>query len=105
MLQIHTVEKEEVYDKLDNPNVQIINVLGSESANLGMIKGTRRIPLVELDTRARELDKEREVITYCASYQCDASRKAAERLADMGFNVKAYEGGLKEWRESVLPMD
>ena len=59
----------------------------------------------ELEGRAWEIDKSREVIVYCASVKCDASRRAAEMLTVLGFDVKAYEGGIKEWKEAGLPIE
>ena len=84
---------------------QLLNVLAPEYYDLGMIKGSIKIPLAELEARFSELDKAKEVVTYCASASCDSSRKAAKLLASKGFNVSAYEGGIKEWTASKLPVD
>jgi len=51
-------------------------------------------------------DKGRTVITYCASAECPASRKAAERLEALGYqNVLEYEGGKADWQEAGLPTE
>ncbi|HVE11801.1 MAG TPA: rhodanese-like domain-containing protein, partial [Elusimicrobiota bacterium] len=83
----------------------ILNVLAPESYKLGFIKGSKRIPLAELEERVGELDKSKEVVTYCANAGCDASRKAAELLAGEGFKVSAYEGGIEEWTKAGLPTE
>jgi rhodanese-related sulfurtransferase len=104
--QLRTITKEELSRKLSQGEpVQVVNVLDPEYYNLGVIKGSKKIPLDELDRRFNELDKSKEVVTYCANYQCTASRMAAEKLASKGFNVRAYEGGAKEWTEAGLPTD
>lgn len=64
-----------------------------------------KIPLDKLATRSGELDKAKPVVTYCAGTDCHASREAAERLATMGFKVRAYEGGIKEWKAANLPVE
>ena len=84
---------------------QLLNVLDPQYYNLGIIKGSLKIPLAELDKRFTELDKSKEVVTYCADASCSASRKAAEMLAGKGFKVSAYEGGIKEWTSAKLPVD
>jgi rhodanese-related sulfurtransferase len=84
---------------------QLLNVLDPQYYNLGVIKGSRKIPLAELERRSRELDKSKEVVTYCADTSCSASRKAAELLAAKGFKVSAYEGGIKEWVAAKLPVE
>ncbi len=44
--------------------------------------------------------KERDIVVYCASFDCDASTKAAEKLEAAGFtSVFDYEGGTKDWFE------
>ncbi len=103
MSQVKTITKEELSKKLGS--VQVVNVLDPEWYKLGLIKGSKKIPLAELDKRAKELDRSKEVVTYCASYACNASSEAAKQLAAKGFAVSAYEGGIKEWAEAGLPVE
>lgn len=106
MTTIKTITQYELAQKVKyGEDVQIVNVLEPESYHLGFIKGSKGIPVSELDQRQNELDKSKEVIVYCASYTCNASKKAAEKLLSLGFNVRAYEGGIKEWKESELPVE
>ena len=103
---VKLMTKEELNKKiLGNDSVQVVNVLDPQYYNLGLIKGSKRIPLDKLDSRMNELDKSKEVVTYCASSECNASKKAAALLAGKGFRVSAYEGGIKEWKEAGLPTD
>ncbi|MGE4233997.1 MAG: rhodanese-like domain-containing protein [Bacteriovoracia bacterium] len=106
MADVRTISKEDLKDKLDNKApVQVINVLEKpEVGNLKLILGSKNIPLSELSHRLDELDKSKEVVVYCSSYLCTASKEAAKQLKRNGFKVKAYEGGLKEWTESGLPI-
>lgn len=90
---------------LNGESIQIVNVLEPDHYNLGFIKGSRKIPLSKLEERMSELDKSKPVVTYCANGDCGASRAAAEKLAAKGFQVSAYEGGIKEWKESGLPIE
>lgn len=103
---VKTISKEELLEKLENNEpVQVVNVLDPEYYNLGFIQGSQKIPLDELDKRLKELNKNQEVVTYCAHSECPSSRKAAEKLAAKGFNVRAYEGGIKEWSAAGFPME
>lgn len=100
-----TVTRQELQSKLKEGKAQVVNVLEPKWYNLGSIKGSVKIPVSELDKRAKELDKNREVITYCAGPQCSASVEGAKKLEALGFNVRAYEGGVKEWKEAGLPIE
>jgi rhodanese-related sulfurtransferase len=106
MAGIRTISTEDLKRKMDRePSVQVINVLESEHWGLGLIRGSKRIPLSQLKDRLSELDRSKEVITYCAGPRCTASRKAAEFLEKEGFHVLAYEGGIEEWTKAGLPME
>ena len=101
-----TISKQELERKLKgNEPVQVVNVLSPDYYRLGFIKGSVAIPLAELEKRHTELDKSKEVVTYCAGVDCSASGKAAQLLADKGYNVSAYEGGIKEWKAAGLPVE
>jgi rhodanese-related sulfurtransferase len=103
---VKVIAKEELNSKIKHgDHVQIVNVLDPEHYALGVIKGSKKIPFAELETRLGELDKNVEVVTYCASVDCDKSRKAATLLAEKGFKVRAYEGGAKEWKAAGLPIE
>jgi ArsR family transcriptional regulator len=103
---VQTITKEELLQKLDRREpVQVVNVLDPKYYRMGFLPGSKRIPLAELDQRLGELEKTKEVITYCAGYDCHASSEAAAKLAGHGFTVKAYEGGITEWKDAALPME
>ncbi len=100
---VDVITKEELVKQLGF--VQVVNVLEPKWYSLGIIAGSKKIPLAELGTRLSELDQSKPVVTYCASVECSASSEAAKQLVAKGFKVKAYEGGVKEWKEAGLPMD
>lgn len=101
-----TISKNELVSKLGTNGEVVVNVLESPSYEKIHIKGSLSIPLSQLKAgRWSELDKSKEIVTHCSSYTCDASREAAEFLEAKGFNVKAYEGGMREWAESNLPTE
>jgi ArsR family transcriptional regulator len=106
MAPIRTISKEELRRKLErHDRVQIVNVLDPSSYHLGSIPGSKRIPLAELPHRLDELEPATDVITYCAGAQCPASRDAAEFLAEQGVSVRAYEGGITEWKDAGYPIE
>jgi len=101
-----TISKNELAAKLGSPGVVVVNVLDPEAYDKIHIEGSISIPRSQLEAgRWKELDKSKEIITHCSSYQCDASRDTAQFLKKQGLNVKAYEGGMKEWAEARLPTE
>lgn len=59
---------------------------------------------ISADT-TRALPKDGVIVTYCDGVNCNASAKAALRLATLGFSVKEMVGGLEYWRREGLPVD
>ena len=105
-MSVTSITKEELKQKLEKGEpVQVVNVLDPKHYNMGLIKGSKKIPLDDLNKRVGELDKATEVVTYCANTQCTASSEAAKQLQAQGFHVKAYEGGIQEWKQAGYPTE
>jgi len=101
-----TITRDELSAKVGSPQVTVVNVLAPQAYEKIHIKGSISIPRYELEQgRWEELDSTKEVVAYCSSYDCQASREAANLLEAKGFNVSAYEGGMKEWAEAGLPTE
>ncbi|MCB9493141.1 MAG: rhodanese-like domain-containing protein [Epsilonproteobacteria bacterium] len=98
-LGIREVKAEALKDEMaNNPNLVVINVLAKEYFNDAHITGSINKSLDNLDELLNEYSENTPLVVYCASYQCSASRDAYKKLVEMGFtNVRAYEGGMKEW--------
>ena len=101
---IKKTTKEELQKKLAAGAV-VINVLDPQFYNLGSIKGSIKIPVAELTKHMGELDKKKEIITYCKGTECTASLDGAKILSKAGFHASAFEGGLTEWKKAGLPME
>lgn len=100
------ISKDELVGKFASPGLVIVNVLAREGYDKIHIRGSVSVPRGELEAgRWQELDKSKEIVVHCSSYSCGASRLAADFLEAKGFNVKAYEGGIKEWAEAGLPTE
>ncbi|MDG6903163.1 MAG: rhodanese-like domain-containing protein [Nitrososphaerota archaeon] len=103
---MNTIGRDELASKLGAPGITIVNVLAAVAYEKIHITGSISIPRNELEGgRWRELDPSREIVVHCSSYECGASRAAAELLESKGFNVMAYEGGMKDWAEAGLPTE
>ena len=77
------------------------NVLTDEYFGGELRPGSLRVPLDRVGREASEakLPKDAEVVVYCAGPHCPQSGHAAEKLQSLGYtNVRAYEGGLEEWK-------
>ena len=82
----------------------LINVLPKEEFRKAHIRTSVNIPAnnEQFVEHVEEVagGKDRKVVVYCASFDCDASPHAAEKLEKAGFkHVYDYTGGTKDWFE------
>ncbi|MBI1301756.1 MAG: rhodanese-like domain-containing protein [Alphaproteobacteria bacterium] len=97
-----TVSYQELKDLKNRNAVTLVNVLPKEYFEKTHIPGSINIPHEEagFESRVERVigSKDMPIVVYCANKECDASRKAADKLANDGFtNVMCYEGGAQEW--------
>lgn len=104
MAKVKTISTEQLQQRLKQGNsLHLWNVLTDGHFKGEMIPGSRRVPL---DTIGREVSKAQspkddEIIVYCGGPTCPQSLQAAQKLTDLGYtNVRAYEGGLEEWKNA-----
>lgn len=90
----------------EDKDFALINVLGRDAFKQQHIPMSVNIPGDQGDfaeqVEAVNGGKERTIVVYCASFDCQASPKAAEKLERAGFkNVLDFEGGTKEWFDKL----
>ena len=98
------ISAEDLKKKIDSKeDFEFVDVLGKDSYEAKHIPGSKSISVDELEEKSKtELpDKNKEVIVYCASTECQASPRAAKKLEEMGYtNVVDFESGLAGWQEA-----
>jgi rhodanese-related sulfurtransferase len=101
---MQTLSKHELNDmNLENKDdFVLINVLPEDAFREKHIRTSINIPIEGDDftdtVRKVAGGKDRKIVVYCASFDCDASEKAAKRLEQAGFGqVYDYEGGTRDW--------
>ena len=110
-----TISRDELQDRFssEQPDNQdpkqgyaLVNVLDEDIFEQQHIPGSINIPQGNEQEFEKRFDKEKELIVYCASTDCDASPQVAQRLTDRGFsNVRDFEAGMREWKEGGLPVE
>ena len=97
-----TLEKMNEQEKED---FVLINVLPREAFREAHIRTSINIPHEDedfvADVEKVSGGKDRKVVLYCASKDCDASPTAARKLDKAGFEkVYDYEGGTRDWLQN-----
>ena len=82
--------------------VQVVDVREPYEREAGHIAGTRHIPMVELTSRAAELDRDLPVVFYCRVGA--RSDMAAQAFRASGFQAMSMRGGLVRWAGENRPL-
>jgi len=103
MQSLETTQLERMID--NNEDFLLVNTLSEEDFAQTEIPGSVNIPQNDADfadnVESTAGGKDKPIVVYCASQQCQSSTKAAEKLERAGFEtVYDYEGGAKAWTES-----
>lgn len=93
--------------KANNEAFTLIDALPADSYKEGHLPDAVSLPSDDIAERAEELlDKDGVMVTYCASYTCEASTIAARKLLDTGFeNVRDYKAGKKGWTDAGFELE
>jgi rhodanese-related sulfurtransferase len=87
---------------LEEPDLQVVDVREAYEREAGYIAGSRHIPLVELSSRAQELEQERPIVFYCRVGA--RSDMAAQALRAAGAQALSMRGGLMRWVSENRPL-
>lgn len=85
-----------------DPDLQVIDVRERYEREAGYIEGSHHIPLLELSSRAAEIERERTVVFYCRVGT--RSDMAAQALRAGGANALSMRGGLVRWASENRPL-
>ncbi|MDC8831622.1 rhodanese-like domain-containing protein [Alteromonas gilva] len=89
---VHYAMNNDLYDFI------LLDVRGLETAKRGYIEGATLMPYTTINQeRLAEYPKETVFVVYCAGPHCNATEKAAIKLAKLGRPVKKMIGGVTGW--------
>lgn len=78
----------------------LLDVRALETAKKGYIEGAVLLPYTSINEQTlAEYPDETVFVVYCAGPHCNATEKAAIRLARLGRSVKKMIGGVMGWRD------
>jgi rhodanese-related sulfurtransferase len=102
-----TIATDELKDlRAKGENLTLVNTLAADAFEKTRIPGAVNIPLDDSKfvTRVEQEagGKDKPVVVYCASDQCNSSEKAATKLEAAGFtDVTRYTGGAAAWKKEA----
>ena len=86
----------------EDPGLQVVDVREAYEREAGYIEGSRHIPLVELSSRAQEIERGRPVVFYCRVGA--RSDMAVQAFRATGTQALSMSGGLVRWAAEERPL-
>lgn len=96
------ISHDELKQAIQEKQVTLIDVNGSESYQAGHIPGAIDFAATKAELASKlPADKNALVVAYCGNEQCGAYKAAAAKAAELGYtNVKHYSKGIAGWKKS-----
>jgi rhodanese-related sulfurtransferase len=82
---------------------QVIDVREQYEREAGHIADTRHIPMMELTSQAKSVERERPVVFYCRVGS--RSDMAAQAFRAAGYEAYSMSGGLVRWAREGRPLE
>ena len=98
----------DVYQDLQNNSTEImvIDARTQEAYSQGHVPGAINLPWRKIDASSTAaMTRDKVMVTYCDGIHCNASTKAAMRLAALGFRVKEMLDGIQGWKREGYPVE
>jgi rhodanese-related sulfurtransferase/DNA-binding transcriptional ArsR family regulator len=102
---LEPISLQEMRQRLDDPDLVILDVRPALEYEQGHIAGARSIPIDELQSRLAELPKEQEIVAYCRGAYCVFADEAVVVLKQAGYNVYRMQQGFPDWELENLPIE
>jgi rhodanese-related sulfurtransferase len=97
------IDPEQLAEWIDRDgDLQVVDVREPYEREAGHIAGSRHIPLVELSSRATEIERDRPVVFYCRVGS--RSDMAAQAFRASGLQAFSMRGGLVRWTDEQRPL-
>ena len=97
------IDPEQLAEWIDHDaELQVVDVREGYEREAGHIAGSRHIPLVELSSRAGEIERDRPVVFYCRVGS--RSDMAAQAFRASGLQAFSMRGGLVRWADEQRPL-
>jgi ArsR family transcriptional regulator len=102
---LEPVTRAELKRRVRDGVVTVLDVRPPDEFNAGHIPRAINIPLHDLESRLREIPKNREIVAYCRGPYCVLAFEAVAKLRQRGFTARRLEDGYPEWKAGGLPIE
>jgi len=100
---LEPVTMQQLLAKMHSRNIVLLDVRPGQEFSAGHIPNAINIPIDELATRIKELNKAKQYIAYCRGPFCVFADDAVQLLTKKGFKARRLEEGYPDWKLQFEP--
>ena len=104
-LSLEPISSEELWKRLANDEVTLIDVRPKEEYLSGHIPKALSYSLNEIKEQKIKLPKNKNIIAYCRGKYCVLAAETAKFLNGHGYKVTILKDDINSWRELGLPVE
>lgn len=103
--ELEPISIEELWQRLQNDEVTLIDVRPKEEFESGHIPGAVSIPLSELKNKLVQIPTGKDVVAYCRGPYCVLAAEAIVLLKKYGYKSFRFKEDIYNWKEAGLPVE
>lgn len=104
-LALEPISMEELFQRLEDENITLIDVRPKEEYNSGHIPRAVSLTLTDIKSKKYKLPKNKDIVAYCRGEYCVMAAEAAKMLNSNGYKVVIMKDDIIHWRESGFPVE
>lgn len=102
---LEPVPAKELWQRVKQGLVTVLDVRPPEEYAQGHIRGAINVPVTELKKRLHQIPTGQEVVAYCRGPYCLLAYEAVQVLRKKGIKARRLEDGYPEWKSAGLPVE
>jgi len=99
MEDVYTLTKDEVYQKLRDGNIVLMDIRPEEEYEAEHIEGAVSVPIDKLDVYLQHLPRDKEAVAYCRGKYCVFSAIATQKMKNAGYKAYHMADSVYEWKK------
>ena len=98
------IPRKEIQRLLKQGDAVLVDVRPAMEFDHGHVAGAISIPIEDLETRIKQLPRDKRIVAYCRGKYCLFADEAVALLRKRGFDAVRLEGGWPEWASEGRPV-
>ncbi|WP_300557991.1 metalloregulator ArsR/SmtB family transcription factor [Companilactobacillus sp.] len=98
---VYTLTLEQAFEKMQNQNVELLDVRPKDEYDAGHIDRAKNIPIDDLESEVKRIPKDKDIIVYCRGHLCAYTNQATHILNQSGRKAYSLNESYYDWKKYI----